>query len=51
MNVRADISSITVGDFSQLTLKKIDVGLISEPHLDGDEVMATPLDFLERRIL
>ena len=43
----------TVGDFDKLALKEVYVGLevVPEPHLDGEEVIITPLDFLARGIL
>jgi len=43
----------TVGDFGPLALKEVYVGLevVPEPHLDGEEVIVTPLDFLATGIL
>jgi len=43
----------TVGDLGELALKEIDVVIevISWPHLDGEEVVTTPLGFLASSVL
>jgi len=43
----------TVGDLGVMVPKEVDVRLevVSRPHLDGEEVVNTPLGFLESGIL